>query len=507
MGQGGVHPVKQFILPLLILWAWGCPAQLVLTNNERIAFTGDSITDLKSFYAGYLESALVLRHPELQLHIRQMGFSGDYIMDNYNASHDYIANYDRFVSPLQAGLVTILMTPNGNHTSNQFYQALTFILTNKMAGYCAGDTNFFGCTNCNVSPPSYTFAYTNYRGAIPIFFGAEHEDTATALGVPAQDQDRSSAHALVAQTVGAQFCDLYQVAGGRIAANFRSPQSAEPYQVFGHGDTIHPGPAGGFGMAYCLLAALGEATGTNGIISAVYIDCAHNSSLATNCTVGSLSTTATSASFTRLDKRLPMASDGNGTIGATYFTGIDTRSGAYGMFPEILTQLNQYMIGFSNLTDGSYTLSENGVVVTNFTTSGGVYILNMAAFTNGPNYDQRCLVLNDIRAKQGWSQGVNASGDFTILNPQQGVARYNSFCTSSWNAGLRDAALFNAVNKYDQGNLDSKVTDILDVTIHNDAQPVTRTFTLAPSGAPPVTPVGPIAVSGNVVISGNAGSQ
>ena len=466
--------------PMAAQVPWG----LTMTNGGRYVISGDSLTKMNR-WPDYFVAFMATRYPSVTQHWRVIARSGEQLLNNYGSSADYMSWFDEYVAPARGSQVFLMMTPNGGVLgSNDFYTALQVVATNKIAGYAAGMSynigGFTGGTNTNPTARSST----NYAGGIPVFLGTSPLDTAN--GSPTQQQ-RSDAHTAVAMANGYPYFanlwrDLYIPFSNNYATSKGLGGLAEAIDL-GWKDATHPGPAGFLCFAYAVLTNLNEG-GPNGLVSTAMIDALQQKAVAvTNCAIGNLSSTATSVTFTRLDTRLPMPWD----EGTYPLNGGDCSAGALTMFPGILTNLNRYMLYVSNLSAGTYTLSIDGGAVTNLTDSQLLAGVNMAAFKSGAIHAQLANVLNCVRDLQGVARTNDIAGvDAGMLTDSSGadsygVVRFLNNCTVGWNLGLRDDGLVSYSNITAAENLMLTNSTNSDVALLAAAQPITRTFTLAPA--------------------------
>lgn len=403
-------------------------ATLPIVDGSIVVQYGDSITDAKK-YSCYLESFYVMRHPTWTLHFRTEGRGGSTLTEA-------IDRHDRRVIGYLPNIVTVMFTPNGASTTNQFYTDLVTLTQNKIVA-------------------------TN--SATPILWGVHPLDKAdgdTDMG------QRNVMHDAVGTDLGYQHVNLWQYLIGPYSNNFAAGHPID----LGWADVTHPGSAGHLTIAYALLDLMGE----DGLVSTAAINATGGTVIyQTNCTISTVVSTATNLTFSRLDTKLPMCWDDSAAAGIT-------------MFPGIITNLNRYMLVVSNLTSGDYRVKIDGIIVATNTAAELLAGINLTSHTNGPIYDQRKEVLGRIRDKHGVDRVT-----LSALSPNKGIQRYKSNADNGYNnLGYRGQQLIDY--------LVPAVTEVngLDALIKTAVQPATRTFVVEttaitpPASGPYVPPIG-----------------
>lgn len=465
---------RLLILLAVFLACFSSSAQINIVEGGVNVIAGDSITEIHR-YDAYMITHYLGKYPNLHQYWRDMSKSGQQMAGDYTSSGSpsFKRLLDQYSAPCFPTNLFIMMTPNGGSTtSNQFRYYLEFCATNSANGMGAGDYS-----------NSITIRAGSYPGTKVILMGTLYRNVA---GGGAADRDRSDVHASLATQYGYTYCNLWRYLQVPFSNNVSNP-------LFDWFDGTHPGSSGSACIAYAELDSFGEFSGTNKIISTVTIDSTHGTAVGvTNATIGSISTTSTGGSFTWLSGRNPMALD-TGTDG----NGVDSVAAAIQMFPGIYTN-QPYILTWSNLVNQTYTLSIDSEPVASLTAVGGVISTNLTGLTNGPIFRQLTNLLARVRIQMGvYATNVPGNPDFNNQSPNISTIAYQSNARVFFAAGNTNQALHDA--------LASQETNLrlFDATNQALAMPVTRTFSLAPSGAAP-TPQSPNeTLSGVISIQGN----
>lgn len=226
---------------------------------------------------------------------------------------------------------------------------------------------------------------------------------------------------------------------------------------FGVPDLTHPGPPGNLDMA--IVAAKAEMD-TN--VNTCILDVGRASvSVTQHCVVTSPSLSGSTFNFTWHADRHSMAWDEpDGTITNDASQSI-LKSNA---FYEVLV--------FTNLSNGAYSLYEDGSNILSATVSSGTLTVNLFNVTKGAEWAQRKEVLGRIRDKRGCDRVTLA--DSGAL----GENAYDSAATTAWNAGVRGDALVSSISSY------ISTLAIKDAAIWSAAAPTNHVFSLVQGGGP-----------------------
>ncbi len=394
------------LLTLFVCPAFGASTDFPLPDGTVWAFFGDSIT-AQHLHVNYIESYYHLRYPARQYHFRACGRGG-------SSMPEALSRFQPDVMIWSPDVVTLEMTPNGNQTKPNFIIDLN------------------------------TFAdETGLLGGEPVLWslGGYHRTGGGGTNV----QDRGDAHVEVGIARPLTYVDQFHILVPIFDENIAR---STPVELFPSGDDGHPLPSGHLVKAWVLLKGMGAPAE----VSSAQIDATTGSLVASSqCTISSLTKTATGVNFTRLDDCLPIAIDDQALV-------------ALELRPQILDEISAYMIEVDGLVAGDYTIKIDGVesaVVTAAQLAAGY---NMTKMTAGPIHAQLQTVRQMIRDKEGYNQ----PGERSVYK-----ARTTARNLYNGGAGLTGQDLIDALAGY--------ITDVnaLDVAIHNASQPVSRDFEIA----------------------------
>lgn len=212
------------------------PTELLLKTGDKLAIVGDSITEQK-MYSRIIENYLTACVPNLQVTVRQYGWSGE-------RSDGFLRRMDRDCLTFEPTVVTLCYGMNdaryrpfditNGRWYHDHYAAIVRKLKDRNIRVVVGSPGCSGKLASWVKPKSGTLE--------------EHNLNLCALRDIALQ---------VAQENGATFADVFwPMYQQQILAPRRFNKSAEEYAVAGK-DGIHPGWAGQAIMAYAFLSAMG----------------------------------------------------------------------------------------------------------------------------------------------------------------------------------------------------------------------------------------------------------
>ena len=261
--------------------------------------------------------------------------------------------------------------------------------------------------------------------------------------------DRGDAHIEVATARGLEYVDqFYKV----LTVYEENLISGTPVDLHPSNDEGHPLPAGHLIKTWVLLKEMGAPSA----VSSAQINATTGLLVSSSqCTITNLSVTGNTVTFNRLDDCLPIALD-------------DQALEALGIRPTILDDISAYMIDIDNLSAGNYEIIVDGVVSATVSAADLAAGYNMTEMTTGPIYTQLQNVRQMIRDKEGY----NVPGEMGVYK-----ARTTARNLYNGGAGLTGQALIDAMASYITG------INVLDVAIHNAAQPVTRSFEITPDSS------------------------
>ena len=213
------------------------PGDLLLRAGDRLAICGDSITEQK-MYSRIIESYLTVCEPELDIAVRQLGWSGEKTDGFLRRMERDCLTFEPTVATLAYGMNDSRYRPfdvNNGRWYEDHYSAIVAQFKSKGVRVVVGSPGCAGKLATWVNSRQGTLREHN------LHLCALRD---IALGVAEQQQ---VAFADI-------FWPMYQ-------AQFTAPKlhpssSNQPYEVAG-GDGIHPGWAGHTMMAYAFLRSLG----------------------------------------------------------------------------------------------------------------------------------------------------------------------------------------------------------------------------------------------------------
>jgi hypothetical protein len=226
-------------------------------------------------------------------------------------------------------------------------------------------------------------------------------------------------------------------------------------------DGEHPGPPGALGMAVLELTTQID---TN--VNTSILDFGRASISATNhAVVSSVSLTGNTLSFNwKADRHSLPWDKPNTTTGITndasiFFTMAGAAS-SNAMHEDIVC---------TNLPNGSYSVTEDNVLLGTFATVNGVLTLNLFSITTGPLWDQRVEVLGRVRDRRYCNRISLVPGS---AGDGQGEVSYQSNANANWQDGDRGDTLISHLSAK-IANLNSK-----DALIWAAATPTNHTFAI-----------------------------
>jgi hypothetical protein len=277
---------------------------------------------------------------------------------------------------------------------------------------------------------------TEDLGAEPVFWGLHATYNSTGGTTP---QSRQNVTLQMASDNGWAAMDHWTPTHQYWLANMASP---DPVVLFPT-DTGHPNEAGHMTKAYCILQDMGAI----GQVSSARIDAAGGTLVSSaDCTVSNVQKTATGVSFSRLDSRLPMPIE-------------PAARPALELAPEIL-DLSQYMLQVDDLAPGQYKIIVDGVESAIVDAADLAAGWNMTLMEAGPIYDQIELVRQMIRDKEGYN----------VNPPPYEVEKINSQATYYEGQGYVGQDLIDLLAPR------TAEIDLIDIAIHNAAQPGAHDF-------------------------------
>jgi len=238
--------MRTLTIPFVLALALPAAAQenkaAVLKKGHKVAIVGDSITEQK-LYSKYVELYFIACHPQLELRVIQLGWSGE-------TAPGFANRMNNDLLPWKPDVVTTCYGMNDGGY-RKYEESIGKRYRDAMADI-VGRLKGIGATVVVGSPGAVDFHSFKNRGPGPEVY---NENLARL-----RDHARQ-----LAESEKMRFADVH---GAMIAAMEKAkPVLGEAYDVCGR-DGFHPGPNGQLVMAYAFLKALG----VDGRIGTVTVD-------------------------------------------------------------------------------------------------------------------------------------------------------------------------------------------------------------------------------------------
>lgn len=317
-------------------------ADFQIHDGDRVVFLGDSITEQR-LYTTYIEAYTLTRHPDWNLHFRNVGWGGDTAWLRQRSHPDektlfaageaeqqkmvfqsVYRGLERDVLPLKPTFVTIKFGMN-DHSYQAFREDI-------FKAYVRSQEELGKVLEANGARVAYLTPQ-------PI------EDKR-----PDPDKD-------IKNLSLRKFSDGLHTVAGKVHGTFvdqfdpymaimMKARTINPEAVIGGGDSVHPGPIGHTVMAWAVLKGLGASA----LVSSADLNAAAKKlNAAENCQIENLSFADGSVSFDRLDQALPMP--------------IDPKAAEALKLAPITDELNRYEIKITGLPEGRYEISVDGDIL------------------------------------------------------------------------------------------------------------------------------------------------
>ena len=304
------------------------PPGLGLKNGDRFIFIGDSITHA-CLYTQYVENFYYTRHPEMRLHFRNAGVSGD-------KAQDVLNRFDEDIAAFKPTVATVLLGMNDGGYKD--FDKATFDT------YAAGVTELLDrlkAINCRVILMSPTM-FDHQAWEVRIKEKPEYAKGRVVTGYNAVLAYYGKFLQELAWQRGVQFVDLF---GPLNILTLEQRQTNPSFTLVQ--DAIHPGPDGSLVMAYSFLKQTGEA----GVILSTGVKLVSGQWQPLNAGLVSdiKGNPGRSVSYTVKQKALPWTQFADAPLGAKLVNVGHTCS------------LESHVV--SGLTDGRYDLRINGQFV------------------------------------------------------------------------------------------------------------------------------------------------
>ena len=233
------------------------PGPMLLRKGDRLAIIGDSITEQR-MYSLLIESYLVACLPELEISVRQYGWSGEKTDGFLRRMDNDCLRFDPTVATLSYGMNDTRYRPFDINNGRWYSDHYTAIVRKFKA---AGTRVVVGSPGCSGKLATWV---SRRVGTLE-----EHNQHLCALRDIAME---------VAANEEVSFADVFwPMYKASVFAPTRYPgDGTDPYELAGR-DGIHPGWAGHAIMAYAFLRGLG----LDGDLATIEIDVANQSAKAT----------------------------------------------------------------------------------------------------------------------------------------------------------------------------------------------------------------------------------
>ena len=325
--------------------------------GDRVVFLGDSITEQYQ-YSTYMELYLTTRFPKANFVFLNAGIGGD-------TAHGGAARFQSHVLDDKPTAVTINFGMNDagyqafDEAKNKVYREKTadMLQRAKAAGVrvvlCSPN-----CVDARLSP-----GWSDFK---------RYQETQKQFYAPLKE---------IADKGGAAFADQYAVTRTAIEAMTKDDPKAEKAKPYYDG--FHTAPPGGLLMAHAILTELKAPKR----VSHAYVMAKGIPDKRANegCVVSDETGTDTSVSFTRFDHALPLPIQKDWRPMLPYMNG--------------LTDLNDYGLTVTGLTDGRYDVVIDGVTVATHTAKELNTGVNLGNVNGGPIFDHAQKVFDAINAK------------------------------------------------------------------------------------------------------------
>ena len=410
-----------------------------LKNNDTWVMAGDSIT-AQRLHTNYIEAFYRTRYPQLHLHFRNSGISG-------NRTGSILDRFDYDVAAWKPTIVSIELGMNdvgGTKPDDK----------NCAAGYIAGMKKLADSIRAlNARPIFISSSPVNDGSIMNAWVGdrchsihpftnalielGQTENVLTvdqyhpllALWGPNKTLDDANALAAHIRLLKPE----HNIPDLKTLQAFAKSWEGKPAAFQLTGDDVHVGPAGQYTMAATILAALN----VDREVSSATIKADGTVVDAKSCKITEAVSKNGVLSFTRLDARSPWPLGGSGAAPA--------------LMPEI-ADLSRYMLTVSGLSPATYVVTMDGKPVATLSDKELAKGWNMGAVTDGPLGDRSRQILSLINDLQ---------------NP----------LNAAWRAASKDK---DAVKLAEA----QKAIDACEAKVQDAVQPTAIHFEIAPSKAP-----------------------
>ena len=446
------------VLSILFLCAVSASGALNITTNAVLATFSDSFD--RAQYGNrafcYVESAYVLRHPNVTIrprsHSRSGGSNpGHLIATEGDVNSGGIPKYGQgtwgSLRDTHQNFAFQHVSANGGLNSNSIYTNFLKILQ--------APTNLYDRTTNFITGASTSQVYHVVVGDIP------YDEASGQVANRLRNDGATNA----AGQFGYPFVQSWERLVVGVSNDFN--------QALGMGawwPGSHPGNPIHLAWALTIWRDLGEVTNIN----SATLDWGGASVTTTSqCTVTSVSLNSAVLTFTWRAQRHAMAFDvPDGTI---------TNDGrlAFVMFPELTNALRE-TITVTNVPAGNYVVAMGGTTLGTFTSQQLSNGLNLFHIYIGPLHNQKKEVLGRLRDMRGVNR-ADASTEAEVGN--QLIEAYESNARTLWPSMTTGAAGFPELVE----DLDSFQADLYtqDAVIKAAAQPTNHTFTITLAEPPP----------------------
>ncbi|MBX9584037.1 MAG: SGNH/GDSL hydrolase family protein [Gemmataceae bacterium] len=343
---GGLTPAAQDVL------AADPPKDFFFRPGDRVVFLGDSITEQYQ-YSTYLELYLTTRFPDGKMTFLNAGIGGDTANGGAGRFQDHV-----LAEKPTAVTINFGMNDGGYGGFNPDRQKVFVEKTDAMLKM-AQDA---GVRVALVSPNAVDRRNKSN--------GKQYLETQKEFYAPLKD---------LAAKYGDPFVDQYAItraAQERMEGDDPQAKTAVPYY-----DGFHTSPPGGLLMAHAILTGLKAPA----LVSDLTINAASGNMVCTGCTVADKESATFGVVFTRADESLPLPVQKDWRPMLPY--------------TNQLKDLNLYGLTVTDLKDGDYVVTIDGVEVGKYSAKDLAAGVNLGNVSAGPVWDQGTKVLQAINEK------------------------------------------------------------------------------------------------------------
>ena len=353
------------ILAALLGSTFAAQPAFTLKDNDTWVLAGDSIT-AQRLHSNYIEAFFRTRFPQLHLHFRNSGISG-------NTASSILGRFDYDVAAWKPTIVSIELGMNDVGGSITNYIDGIKKLSDNIRALNAQPLLI---SSSPVNDGSMMDAWTSIRCRTIHPFTEALKELGQKENIRVVDQyhpliDRWGSNKIIddANSLATRIRLLKpenNIPDLKCLQTFASSWGSKPVGVALGGDAVHPGPVGQYMMAAIILAALDvdrEVSSATVKPNGTVVNAKH-------CKITDSSAKDGKLTFTRLDERSPWPQ-------------LAEAVSATAMVPEI-ADLSQYILTVPDLPTGQYSVSMDGKIVATLSHKELANGWNMGTLHSGP---------------------------------------------------------------------------------------------------------------------------